>query len=250
MNGFPRFTPLIVRTAVVFPRGVLGAEARAFADAIVAGAAADELDRLRDATAAAHWDALRLAIGASVEQAVGDTPDVLATEALELTCDERPDNPFALALADAAGRSLAAVIERNTERLGVLERRLTGGASPDTELALVIGAIVIDLLDLDPPDYEEEIAAYLAADETDAAGRDLARSTGDVDSRDWAREELRRVDARDAPVTSRAVQVLATGPTPEDPAEDAVWVAAMLALVEQAVEVVVVSQNGANEGSS
>jgi hypothetical protein len=209
MNGFPRFTPLIVRTAVVFPRGVLGAEARAFADAIVAGAVADDLDRLRDATAAAHWDVLRLAMGASLERAVGDTPDALATEALELMFDERPDNAFARALADEAGRSLAAVIERNAERLGVLERRLTGGASPDTELALVIGAIVVDLLDLDPPDYEEEIAAYLAAGESGAARRALARSTGDTDSRDWAREELRRGDVLDAPVASRATPAIA-----------------------------------------
>ena len=247
MNGFTRFTPLILRTAVVFPRGVLGGEAWAFADAIVAGAAPDELDRLRDATAAAHWDKLRLAMGASLERAVGDTPGALAIEALELTFDEQPDNPFARALADEAGRSLAAVIERTTERLGVLERRLIGGAAPDTELALVIGAIVIDLLDLDPPDYEEEITAYLGAGESDAARRELARSTGDDDSRRWARKELRRVDASDAPVTSRAVQVLAAGAPPEDPADDAVWVAAMLALVEQAVEVAVVSQNGVDE---
>lgn len=244
MSGFTRFTPLIARTAVVFPRGVLGAEARAFADAIVAGAEMDDLDHLRDLTAAAHWDTLRLAIGASLERVVGDTPDALATSALELTFDERPGNPFARALADEAGRSLAAVIERNSERLGVLEQRLTGGASPDTELALVIGAIVVDLLDLDPPDYEEEIAAYLAGGESDAARRELARSTGDDDSREWARDELRRVGAPGAPVTSRAVQVLAAGPPPQDPADDAVWVAAMLALVEQAVEVAVVTTNG------
>ena len=41
--------------------------------------------------------------------------------------------------------------------------------------------------------------------------------------------------------------MLAAGAPPEDPADDAVWVAAMLALVEQAVEVAVVSQNGVDE---
>jgi hypothetical protein len=244
MSDFTRFTELILRTAVVFPRGALGADARAFADAIVAGAFADELDRLRDATARAHWDQLRLAIGASLERAVGDSPDELAIAALALTLDERPENAFARALADEAGRSLAAVIERNIERLAVLERRLTAGASPDADLALVIGAIVVDLLDLDPPDYEDEITAYLAEGESDGARRGLARSTGDEDSRAWAREELRQVDDPAAPVTSRAVQVLAAGDPPEDPAEDAVWVAAMLALVEQAVEIAVVANNG------
>lgn len=244
MSGFPRFTELILRTAVVFPRGVLGADARAFADAIVRGAPANELDRLRDATARAHWSELRLALRASLERAVGEAPDDLATAALELTHDERPDNAFASALADEAGRSLAAVIERNSERLGVLERRLTGGASPDADLALVIGAIVVDLLDLDPPDYEDEITAYLAAGEGGGARRELARATGDEESRAWAREELRRVDDPAAPVTARAVQVLAGGDPPEDPADDAVWVAAMLALVEQAVELAVVAERG------
>lgn len=244
MSDFTRFTELILRTAVVLPRGALGVQAREFADAIVAGASADELDRLRDATARAHWKQLRLAMGASLERAVGDLPDDVTTEALALTLDERPDNAFARALADESGRSLAAVIERNGERLGVLERRLTGGASPDADLALVIGAIVVDLLDLDPPDYEDEITAYLGAGESDVARRELARSTGDDESRAWAREELRQVDDPAAPVTSRAVQVLAAGDPPEDPAEDAVWVAAMLALVEQAVEIAVVAGNG------
>lgn len=243
MSDFARFTPLLVRTAVGLPRGVLGVDARAFATAIVERAAPEELDRLRTATAAAHWDELRLAMAASLER-VGDPDGELVNEALALALDEHPDNPFALALADDAGRSLAAVMERTRERLAVLEARLTGGASPDAELALVIGAIVVDLLDLDPVDYEDEIAAFLASGESDAGRRELARSTGDDDSRDWARQELRRVDDPAAPVSSRAVQVLAQGDPPEDPADDAVWVAATLALVEEAVEIAVVNQNG------
>jgi hypothetical protein len=48
----------------------------------------------------------------------------------------------------------------------------------------------------------------------------------------------------DAPVASRAIAVLAAGSAPDDPAEDAVWVAAMLALVEEAVEFTMISDNG------
>jgi hypothetical protein len=243
MSDFARFTPVLLQTAIVFPRGVLGADARVFADAIITREPEARLDALRDATAAAHWDDLRLAMGTALERVFGDDPDPLAREAIELTLDKRPDNPLARALAEEAGRSLAAVMERNTERLAVLERRLTGGASPDAELAVVIGEIVVDLLDLDPPDYEDEITAYLGAGETAGARRELARSTGDEESRTWARDELRQVDSPDAPVTSRAVQVLAAGDPPEDPAEDAVWVAAMLALVEQAVEIAVVAES-------
>ena len=244
MTGGDRFGLLIARSGAALPRGVLGDEARALAAAIFDGAASDEIARLRASTAAAHWGQLRLAIGAALERYAGDAPDATTTEALELTLDERPDNPFALAVADEAGRSLAAVLGRNAERLAVLEARLGGGAAPDDDLALVIGAMVIDLLDFDPEDFEQEIAAYVGAGETDAARHELVRATGDVDSRDWAREELRRIDAPDAPIASRALQALAAGEPTEDPAEDAVWVAAMLALVEQAVEFAVVLQNG------
>lgn len=244
MTGGDRFGLLIERSGAALPRGVLGDEARAFSLAIVDGASGAELARLRTATAAAHWGQLRLAIGAALERYAGDAPDATTTEALELTHDENPGNPFALAVADEAGRSLAAVVERSAERLALLETRLAGGAPPDDDLALVIGTVVVDLLDFDPEDFEQEIAAYVGAGETDAARAKLVRSTGDVDSRDWAREELRRVDSAAAPIASWALQALAAGDPPEDPAEDAVWIAAMLALVEQAVEFAVVSQNG------
>lgn len=247
MTGGDPFGLLIARSGAALPRGVLGDEARAFAAAIVDGASGVELARLRAATAAAHWGELRLAIGAALERYGGPAPDATTTEALELTLDARPDNQFALALVDEAGRSLAFVLERNAERLVTVETRLAGGAAQDDDLALVIGTMVIDLLDFDPEDFEQEIAAYVGAGETDAARRDLVRATGDLDSREWAREELRRVGAPAAPIASRALQALAAGDPPEDPADDAVWVAAMLALVEQAVEFAVVSQN-VNEG--
>jgi hypothetical protein len=241
------FAALILETGVTFPRGVLGPEARAFADAVAGGASPQELDPLRAAVAGAHWDELRLAMGASLERAAGESPSPVAAEALDLVLDERPGNPFALALADEAGRSLAAVVVRNRERLAVLEPRLADGTPADADLALVIGAIVVDLLDLDPLDYEDEIAEYIRVGEGDSARRELTRATGDVESREWAREELRRVHSDDAPVASRALHGLSAGEPPEDPAADAVWIATMLALVEQAVELTVVSEAGAVE---
>jgi hypothetical protein len=244
VSGAYRFGLLIARSGAVLPRGVLGEEARAFARAIAEGAAADELARLRVLTSEAHWGRLRLALGAALERHGGDAPDAITLEALELTLDDNPANPFALAVADEAGRSLAAVLERNAERLAVIEARLGGDAAPDDDLALVIGAMVVDLLDFDPEDFEQEITVYVGAGETDPARAELARSTGDLDSREWARDELRRVDSPEAPVASRALGALSAGKPPEDPAEDAVWIAAMLSLVEQAVEFAVVSQNG------
>lgn len=244
MSDDAAFVAFLIRTGVGLPRGVLGDTVRTFATAIVDRASDAELERLRARTAEEHWESLRLAIGASIERAVGDAADPVATEALALVLDERPDNPLALALAEEAARSLAAVMERNTERLSVLEGRLSGGAPADAELALVIGQIVVDLLDLDPDDYEDEIATYVQAGEGDDARRSLVRETGDMDSREWAREELRAVGSADAPVATRAISVLVAGAPPDDPAEDAVWIATMLALVEQAVEFTVLSENG------
>jgi hypothetical protein len=239
-----RFAALLVESGVGLPRGVLGPRARAFAAAVADGAGPDELDGLRRAASAEHWDELRLAVGAALERAVGDSPDPRVAQALEAVADPDPTSPFALAVADEAARALAAVLVRTSERLVVLERRLADAAPADAELALVIGAIVVDLLDLDPADYESEIEAYVRAGEGDGARRDLVRQTGDTESREWAREELREVGDPGAPVASRAVAALASGPAPEDPADDAVWIAAMLALVEQAVEIAIVSDGG------
>ena len=237
------FGALLIEMGIGFPRGVLGSEARALAGAMVTGAAEDELSPLRSATAEAHWEDLRLAMGAALERAAGEgSADPRVAEALEFALDPSPDNAFAVALADEAGRALAAVALRNGERLEVLERRLATGAPPDDELALAIGAIVVDLLDLEPMDFEDEIGDYLGAGETDGARRELSRSTGDPEIREWARDELRLIDSDEAPVASRALRAIAAGSPPEDPADDAVWTAAMLALVEQAVEIAVVNE--------
>lgn len=248
MTGAAAFGALLIEMGIGFPRGVLGDAARALGSAMAAGAAEEELAPLRHATAQAHWDDLRLAMGAALERVAGEgARDVRIAEALEWTLDPSPDNPFAVALADEAGRSLAAVALRNAERLDVLERRLAGGAPPDDDLALAIGAIVVDLIDLEPMDFEDEIGDYLGAGETDGARRELARSTGDDEIREWARDELRMLDGPDAPVASRALQTIASGPPPEDPAEDAVWIATLLALVEQAVELAVVNEHEEGE---
>lgn len=242
MTGVEGFVALIAETGIGLPRGVLGAEARAHAEAIASGASDGDLVSLRAASSAAVWEELRLAMGASLERAAAGIDDPRVSEALEWTLSEDPANPFALALADEAARLLAAALVRNADRLRVMEGRLGGGGSPDGELALGIGAIVIDLLDLDPDDYEGEISEYIGAGESDAARRQLVRATGDADSREWARQELRGVAEPDAPVASRALQALASGDPPEDPADDAVWTAAMLALVEQAVEFAIVAE--------
>jgi hypothetical protein len=102
--------------------------------------------------------------------------------------------------------------------------------------ATAAGAIAVDLLDLDPEDYEPEILAYVAADGSEDALVELARATGDLEAREWAREAVAGVEAPGAPAAVAAVRHLASGPAPEDPSEDLVWVPAMLALAQQAIE--------------
>lgn len=236
MSEIERFGMLLTRTGVSLPRGVLGAEARAYGHAIAAGAGSDVLAGLRRDTAAVHWPELRLAIGAALDRHGPEESDPTLADALALTLDERPDNPLALALAEDAGRLLAGVHERVQERMTVLDARLAPDAVGDGDPALIVGAIVVDLLDLSPADYEDEIAAYVARGERETARRELARETGDDEIRAWARHELRGVARDDAPAATAALAAVTASAVPDDPADDAVWVATLLALVEDAVE--------------
>ncbi len=248
MSDTERFVMLLLRTGVSLPRGVVGAPLRAYARALVTGASDDELDELRRASAKAHWNQLRGAIGAALDRHGPEEADPTLADALALTLDDDPVNPLALALAEDAARLLAAVHERVEERMVVLDARLAPDApSGQGDAALIVGAIVVDLLDLAPDDYEDEIATYLSAGESEAARRELARATGDIETRQWARDELARVTSEAARFASAALTALTAAPQPEDPAEDAVWVATVLSLVEDAVELAVVSESEGNE---
>lgn len=251
MSEIERFEMMLTRTGVGVPRGVLGFEARSYAEAIAAGDVDDAQIRLRHAAAAEHWPELRLPIGAALERARGGTADPTLDDALALVVDEDPDNPLALALIEHAARLLAAVIARTDERLAVLERRMAEEGAGQ-EIARTVGDIVVDLLDLDAEDYEDEIAAYLAVGETDSARDALARSTGDDEIRAFARDELEWITDGAEGKVAHALAALAHGDLPDDPAHDPVWVATALALVEEAVEIAIVNQvaDADGEGSS
>ena len=189
--------------------------------------------------AAAHWPELRPPVEAALRRALerADPDDAAAfAEALRWAGSADPENPLALALAARAGAGLAAADERSRERLEALEAVLARpGAECEPAIALAAGRIVVDLLDLDPEDFEPEIAAYVAAGATPEALADLARETADPDLRTWARETLRGLGAPATSDALRAVREAAVGPPPEDPARDAVWVAAVSVLAEEAV---------------
>lgn len=248
MSDTDRFVMLLLRTGVSLPRGVVGVALRGYARALATGASTEELDELRRASAKAHWNQLRGAIGAALDRHGPEENDPTLADALGLTLDDDPTNPLALALAEDAARLLAAVHERVEERMIVLDARLSPEApSGQGDAALIVGAIVVDLLDLAPDDYEDEIAAYLSTGESDTARRELARTTGDIETRQWAREELGKVTSEAARFSSAALTALTAASQPEDPADDAVWVATMLSLVEDAVELAVVSESGDDE---
>lgn len=240
MSEIERFGMLLARTGVGYPRGALGFEARSYAESLAA-ADAGAGDLLRQEAAAELWPELRLAMGAALERARGEGADPTLDDALELVTDEDAGNPLSLALVEGAARSLATVIARTDERLGVLDQRMAADGGGD-DVARTVGDIVIDLLDLDPEDFEEEITRYLHAGEGDDARDALARATGDEEIRTWARDELEWITDGAEGKVAHALAVMAHGEVPEDPAHDPVWVAAMLALVEEAVELVQVNE--------
>lgn len=229
------------RTGLSFPRGMLGEDAAQLAAALdgapVAGA---DLDAL--VTRATHrlWGDLQPPTLAAVQMHLGradgqdrrDLRTVLAWAELE-----DPDNPLARALTVRAAQELAVALRHAEDQLRAVEplvaARGRGGAIAG---ARALGAVVVALLDLDPEDYAIEIVDYVDQDQSSEALDVLARVTGDLETRSWAREVLRPLEVDAAPAASEAVRVLADGPPPEDPAQDAVWVPTILALAEEGLE--------------
>lgn len=231
------------RTGVAFPRGVLGAETARLARAISDGADGDEdLDALVDDAADVLWPELQPSTLAFLERhaALADEADLEDLERVRAWARD-PDpsqNPLARALCVRAAQELAAATARAEAALVAAETSIAAGqAEGALAAASALGVVVVELLDLDPDDFADEIVAFVEADESPEALDRLARATGDDDTRGWARTAaaaLARVDS--APHAAAAMAALTDGPPPEDPARDAVWVPTMLALVQQGFE--------------
>jgi hypothetical protein len=158
---------------------------------------------------------------------------------LEWAADDDPDTPLARALAVRAAQELAAANARARAVLRAAEEAVAaGGAEAAVAASTAAGAIAADLLDLDPEDFAPEIAEYVGAGARAEDVDGLARATGDPEIRTWARSAVASAaeDDDDAPRAADGVRHLASGPPPEDPAEDLVWVPTILALVQEAVE--------------
>ena len=232
---------VLALTGLSFPRGVLGPETWALARALSdEGDPAADPAELAGAPAAAHWPELRGPMEAALQRAgAAAAPD--DREAFEIVLpwatDPSPDTPLARALAVRAATELAAAGARARERLRTAEGAIAeGGPGAAVAAATAAGLIAAELLDLDPEDFEAEIAGYVEAGRRPEAISELARSTGDPEIRTWARSAVASTDDPEAPAASAGVRHLATGPPPEDPAEDLVWVPTILALAEEAIE--------------
>ena len=232
---------VLALTGIGFPRGVLGPEtwalARALSDEDTPGADPAEL---AEAAAAAHWRELRGPMEAALlrGRAAAGAEDREAFDiVLPWAAQETADTPLARALAVRAATELAAAGARSRERLRAEEAVIAEGGPPAAvAAATAAGSIAADLLDLDPEDFEPEIAAYVEGGRRPEDISELARATGDPEIRAWARSAVAATDDPKAPAAAAGVRHLAGGPPPADPAEDLVWVPTILALVEEAVE--------------
>jgi hypothetical protein len=176
-----------------------------------------------------------------------DVDDLVAVLAWAEADD--PANPLARALVVRAAQELALAVRRAEECLERVERQVAaGGPEAAVAAARAVGAAAVVLLDLDPEDFAPEIADYVDAEETPAALDELARTTGDADTRAWARDAVRVLDPPAAPAAAAAARELAEGPPPGDAAGDAVWVPVVLALVDEAFERVLVEDDTAPPG--
>jgi len=228
-------------TGLSLPRGVLGPETWALARALGDEPGAGDPAELAGAASAAHWPELRGPMQAALLRARdrADADDLEAFETvLEWAADEDPDTPLARALAVRAAQELAASNARARALLRAAEATVVeGGAEAAVAASTAAGAIAADLLDLDPEDFGPEIAEYVAGGGRPEDVDELARSTGDPEIRTWARSAVAStVDDPEAPNAADGVRVLASGPPPEDPALDLVWVPTILALTQEAIE--------------
>jgi hypothetical protein len=242
------------RTGLAFPRGVLGEETAVLAAELERGADGPTLDAVVTDAAAALWPELRPSTAAAVRMHLSraDGEDVRDLEtALAWAETESPANPLARALVVRAAQELAVAVRRAEELLERAEPRVAAGG-PDAAVtaARAVGAAAVVLLDLDPEDYAPEIADYVDAGETPAALDELARMTGDPETRAWARDAVRVLDPEGAPAAAGAARGLADGEPPADAASDAVWVPAVLALVDEAFERVLAEDRAAPGGTA
>jgi hypothetical protein len=229
------------RTGLVFPRGMLGDDVASLAAALQDdGRDADALDALVTEATAALWDELQPPTLAAVQMHLAradgrDYEDL--SRVLIWAEDAGPENPLARALTVRAAHELAAAVEFAEQHLRAVEPTVAGGGRAGAiAAARAMGAAVIALLDLDPEDFATEIVDYIDRDQDGDALDDLARETGDFETRAWGRDALRVLAVADAPAATAAVHLLAEGDPPPDPADDAVWVPTILALADEGVE--------------
>ena len=232
---------VLTLTGLSFPRGVLGPETWALARALSheSGSASDPAE-LAAAAAAEHWPLLRGPMETALLQAAARAAPEDA-EAFEIVLgwagDPDPDTPLARALAVRAATELAAAGLRSGERLIAAEPVVAEGGPPAAVAAArAAGAIAVDLLDLDPEDFALEIADYVDAGRRPEDVDTLARASGDPEIRAWARAAVAATEEPRAPHAEEGVRILASGPPPQDAAEDLVWVPTILSLVEEGIE--------------
>lgn len=229
-------------TGISLPRGVLGPETWALARALSreGDVAAGDPAELATAAAAAHWPGLRGPMEAALLRAAASAlPEDAEAFALVLdwAADDDPDTPLPRALAVRAATELAAAGARASGHLMAADPVVAEGGPPAAVAAsTAAGAIAADLLDLDPEDFASEIAAYVGAGRRPEDVEVLARETGDPEIRVWARAAVAATEEARAPAAEEGVHVLASGPPPEDPAEDLVWVPTILWLADEGIE--------------
>jgi hypothetical protein len=230
---------VLQRTGLGFPRGMLGEDVARLAAALDRAHPA-ELDVLVTAATRGLWVHLQpptlAAVRMHLARADGQDREDLTT-VLASAEREDPDNPLARAMTVRAAQELAAALRHAEDQLRAAEPAIAdGGREGAIAAARALGAAVVELLDLDPEDFAPEIVDYVDRDQSAEALDAFARATGDLETRSWAREVLRPLQVDRAPAASEAVRMLAAGRPPDDPAADAVWVPAILALANEGLE--------------
>ncbi|MCB9010479.1 MAG: hypothetical protein H6531_01465 [Actinobacteria bacterium] len=232
-------------TGLAVPRGLAAERIDTVAAALADGG--PDLDTALAEAVPAIWPVLRHTVSARLTPSLVSDPGLPAAARrllMEWASSEDDDHPLARALVVRAAKAQLGVRVRVAEMLRGLEPSLAEAAGRDAAVAVAraCGGAVVLLLDLDPDDFADEIVTYVDAGETAEAMDVLARVTGDLDTRRWARDAIAGLDVEDAPVASAALRALVEGPPPDDAAVDAAWVPTLLALVDEGFERALVAE--------
>lgn len=204
-------------------------------DLLAQGAPREEADRVAARVAAETWDE---AFAASIRERLAELREdygarIQAIDAVTRELDRPPaENEVALALVARAAVELWARARRSYSVVSVLEDELEDAPPAEhRSRTLAIAFAAIPMVDLDPAEVSAAVARFLSDRDETWLARTLATDERRTAMR-RALAQLAGAAGEEFPLAVGAVRSLVGEPTPNDPADDDLWVNLVVGLAQ------------------